>query len=72
MTDVVSVFPHARVERAYWRSLRRHDLDNTDERQLAFWLGWVAGGAEVLRQSAELAHVVPTLSEFIEILRADV
>jgi hypothetical protein len=54
-----------RIESAYWSYIHTAHADPTDALEKAYTAGWRAGGKEVLRYSAELADLVPTMRELI-------
>jgi hypothetical protein len=55
-----------RIESSYWNYVHTHPrVAPSDELEQAYTAGWRAGGKEVLRYSAELAGLVPTMRELI-------
>lgn len=54
-----------RIESAYWQYVLEHRIEPSDELLACFTAAWRAGGKQVLRYSAELADLVPTLRELV-------
>lgn len=60
-----------RIDSAYVRWLQAGHIAPDPDLEDAFAAGWLAGGAQVLRDSAKLAELVPTLRDLIGWFEAD-
>jgi hypothetical protein len=54
-----------RIAAAYTRWLQAGHIGTTEDLEDAFIAGWLEGGRQTLRDSAELAGLVPALRELI-------
>lgn len=54
-----------RIQSAYWRYLHTHHLRPSEELEDCYSAAWLAGGKQVLRDSAQLAELVPLLRALI-------
>jgi hypothetical protein len=53
----------------YYRHLFSLGLEDTPERLEIASVMWVAGGASALRRSASIGNAIPTMSQFVDLLR---
>ena len=60
-----------RIDSAYWQYVHVAHVAPSDELEAAYYAAWRAGGKQVLRDSAEVAGVVPLFRTFCDLLEAD-
>lgn len=60
-----------RIQSGYWRYLHTHHLPASEELEDCYSAAWLAGGKQVLRDSAQLAELVPLLRALIAWFEAD-
>jgi hypothetical protein len=53
----------------YYRFLYAHNLEDTPELLEIAAVMWLAGGASALRRSASIGNAIPTMSQFVDLLR---
>lgn len=71
MTQLPSItqFEMDLVQPEYYRHLHRHALADTPQHLEDFIAGWHAGAASALIRSAQIGKALPTMAQFIELLR---
>jgi len=57
------------LQPVYYRYLFTHGLEDTPERLELAAVMWAAGGSSALRRSASIGNAIPTMSQFVDLLR---
>ena len=50
-----------RIDASYWQYVLEHRLQPSHQLEAMYWAAWKAGGKQVLRDTAELAELVPAV-----------